>query len=329
MEQFIDAVLLRANATEIFSNKHLSVLKEILQQIADNYEITTKENALISYDYLQPEAYQAFLVIKKAEGLSDKTIKQYKYIIDHFLLSMMKPLEDITTTDIQLYLYKKSHTDNNQVTSVNNIRRILSTFFTWLFNSHWIPNNPMFNIKPIKGLKKTYDPITPEQFEQIMGSLIHPRDKALIATLAGSGIRNGEACSMLLEDLDLENKRFKVIGKGNKERICFLTPRAKYELKKYLATRNDNTPYVFVSKRQPYKNISTHCIDALFQKLSNKVGYTVYPHKLRHYFADNAHTAGIDVLDISHMMGHESINTTKIYMSSNVEDLAYKHTKLK
>jgi len=130
MEQFIDAVLLRANATEIFSNKHLSVLKEILQQVADNYEITTKENALISYDYLQPEAYQAFLVIKKAEGLSDKTIKQYKYIIDHFLLSMMKPLEDITTTDIQLYLYKKSHTDNNQVTSVNNIRRILSTFFT-------------------------------------------------------------------------------------------------------------------------------------------------------------------------------------------------------
>ena len=329
MEQFLDSILLRLDATSNFSVQQLALIRDAIREVSDQYEIQPKGYSLVPYDFLHPEGYKAFLVIKKTEGLSDRTLEQYKRIIDLFLLAVMKPLEEITTTDVQLYLHRKQVTDSNQVTSVNNIRRILSSFFTWLFNTHWIPDNPMFNVKPVKGLKKAYEPITPEQFELIMGKLTNQRDKALIAVIAGSGIRNGEACTMQLSRLDIEGRRFYVTGKGSKERICFLTPRAKYELQKYLNSRTDSSPYVFVSRKQPFKKISTHCIDSILNKVGKHIGIRIYPHKLRHFFADNAHEAGIDVLDISRMLGHESVDTTKIYMTANAEDLAHKHTKLR
>ena len=134
---------------------------------------------------------------------------------------------------------------------------------------------------------------------------------------------------MLRSRLDLENKRFYVTGKVNKERVCFLTPRAKYELKKYLDTRTDDSPYVFVTRNKNHQQIHPHCIQAVLRKAGSKVGIHAYPHKLRHFFVDNAHEAGNDVLDISRMLGHESVETTKIYMSLNTDDLAHKHNKLR
>ena len=315
--------------TNHFSAQQLTTVRESLRAVGELYDIKPKGNEVMNYDILRPEGYKAYLVIKKAEGLSNRSIEQYKLILDLFLLSMRKPLDKITTTDIQLYLHHKQAEDNNQVTSVNNIRRILGTFFNWLYQTHWIPENPMFYVKPIRGLKKVYEPISPEQFEQIMGKIENQRDRALLAVIAGSGIRNGEACTMLRSRLDLEGKRFYVTGKGNKERGCFPTPRAKYELKKYLDTRTDDSPYVFVSLNKNHSQIHTHCIEAVLRKAGEKAGIHAYPHKLRHFFADNAHEAGIDVLDISRMLGHESVETTKIYMSLNTDDLAHKHNKLR
>lgn len=329
MEQFIDSVLIRMDQTHSFSNQQTALIRDLLRDICSRYEIRLKGNEIISQDLLYPEGYKAFLIIKKTEGLSDRSLAHYRHIIDHFLLHVMKPLENITSTDIQLYFYKKQSVDGNNVTSVNNIRRALSVFFTWLFNTHWIPHNPILDVKPVRGLKKAYEPISAEQFELIMSKIKNQRDRALITVIAGSGIRNGEACSMLRERLDMDQRRFYVHGKGNKERLCFLTPRAKVELEKYLKTRSDDSPYVFVSRRKPYTQITTSCVGTVFRDLSKELGFRVYPHKLRHFFADNAHAAGIDVLDISRMLGHESIDTTKIYLTSNADDLAFKHTKIR
>ena len=192
MEQFIDAVLLRLDVTNHFSAQQLTTVRESLRAVGELYDIKPKGNEVMEYDILRPEGYKAYLVIKKAEGLSNQSIEQYKLILDLFLLSMRKPLEKITATDIQLYLHHKQTEDKNQVTSVNNIRRILRTFFNWLYQTHWIPENPMFYVKPIRGLKKVYEPISPEQFEQIMGKIDNQRDKALLAVIAGSGIRKGK-----------------------------------------------------------------------------------------------------------------------------------------
>lgn len=329
MDQFIDSVLIRCDQTHLFPQQQITLLRNILRDVCSRYEISPKGKEIVSADVLMPEGYKAFLIIKKTEGMSDRSLDQYRFVIDRFLLATMKPLDEITSIDIQMYLYKKSSVDGNNVTSVNNIRCILSSFFTWLFNTHWISDNPMFSVKPIKGLRKAYEPINAEQFELIMAKLKTQRDRALIAVLAGSGIRNGEAVTMRLDRLDMDHRRFYVRGKGNKERLCFLTPRAKVELTKYLETRTDNSPYVFVSLRKPYEKLCTNSINRIFLALSKELGFRVYPHKMRHFFADNAHEAGIDVLDISRMLGHESIDTTKIYLTSNADDLAFKHTKLR
>lgn len=328
-EQFTDAVLIRLDTTSSFSAQQLAMIREAITAVADRYVITPNGNEVVAYDCLQPEGYKAFLVIKKAEGLSDNSIKAYKHVIDRFLIAVMKPLENITTTDVQLYLYKKQNGDGNQATSVNNHRRILSGFFGWLHDGGWIQENPMRNIKPVKGLKKAYEPITSEQFELVMGKLKSPRDRAIVAVIAGSGIRIGEACSMRLNRLDLDGRRFYVTGKGNKERLCFLTPRALYELKKYLMTRVDDSPWVFVSRRAPHGKIRPSAIQHLLNEVSEELGFRIHPHKLRHFFADNAHEAGIDILDISRMLGHESVDTTKIYLTANADDLAHKHMKLR
>lgn len=307
----------------------MEIVRNAVREVSDMYEMKPKGNQVVPYDYLQPDGYKAYFVIKKTEGLSDRTIKQYRFIVDRFLLAVMKPLEEITATDIQLYLYKKQTVDGNQVTSANNIRSYLSSFFGWLYTEHWIPENPMKNIKVIKGLKKAYDPLTPEQFELLMSKLTTQRDRAIVAVLAGSGIRVGEASTMQLERLDLMNKKFYVTGKGNKERLCFLTPRAKVELERYLSERKDDCPYVFVSHKAPFDKLSTARIEKVLKDASELIGFRVHPHKLRHFFADTAHEAGIDVLDISRMLGHESVETTKIYMTANADDLALKHTRLR
>lgn len=329
MTQFTDLVLTRLDATGVFTQQQLSIIKANVQALADSFDMKPKGNQVVPYDYLQPDGYKAYLVIKKTEGLSDKSLKAYKFAIDHFLLAVMKPLDKIVPTDIQLYLYKKQTADGNQVSSVNNIRRYLSSFFGWLYDGHWIEENPMKQVKAVKGLKKVYKPITAEQFELMMEKTESPRDRAVLAVLAGSGIRVGEACTMRLDQLDLQNRRFRVRGKGNKERICFLTPRAKCELQRYLNTRKDDSPYVFVTERSPKRKVATSTIQGIFKRLTQELGFNVHPHKLRHFFADNAHEAGIDVLDISRMLGHESVDTTKIYMSINADDLAYKHARLR
>lgn len=329
MEQFIDSVLIRMDQTHSFTQQQIGLVRDIVSDLCSHYEIKLKGNEIVSTDILMPEGYKAFLIIKKTEGLSDRSIAQYKHILDRFLLHVMKPLENITSTDIQLYLYKKQSVDGNNVTSANNVRTVLSVFFTWLFNTHWIPDNPILSVKTIKGFSKAYEPISSEQFELIMSKITNQRDRALIAVMAGSGIRNGEACSMRLDRLDMDHRRFYVLGKGNKERLCFLTPRAKVELERYLRTRDDDLPNVFASLKKPTKPISTACLNRIFKNLSIDLGFRVYPHKLRHFFADNAHAAGIDVLDISRMLGHESIDTTKIYLTQNADDLAFKHTKIR
>lgn len=129
IEPFVDSVLLRLDATNSFSASQIIMIRNAVREVCERYELTPKTNEIVSYDFLQPEGYKAFFVIKKAEGLSNKTLNQYKRVIDKFLLAVMKPLENITTTDVQLYLYKKQTVDHNQTSSVNNTRRTLSSFF--------------------------------------------------------------------------------------------------------------------------------------------------------------------------------------------------------
>ena len=329
MEQVIDAIMVRLSTTNSLSVQQMEVIKYAVTDVLKDYTITPQKNQLVCKDVLTPPGYKEFFVDKIMQGLSDKSINQYKFQVDTFLRTVHKKIDDISSEDISIYIYNKKVNDHVSTCYQNNVRCCLSSFFGWMHDHGYIKKNPIRNVKAIKEKKVIKTGITSEELEKLMDAANTQRDKAIVAVLAGSGIRRSELCGMKLADLDLQAKRFKVCGKGNKERFCFLTPRAKYELERYLAERPSDSPYVFVSLRSPHDQLQPTSINRLMTKLGEKAGVQNHTHKLRHYFADNAHEAGLDVLDIARLMGHASIDTTRIYISQNVEDLAVKHSRIR
>jgi site-specific recombinase XerD len=329
MEQVIDAIMVRLNATNSLSVQQMEVVKYAVTDVLKDYRITPMKNQLVCKDVLTPPGYKEFFVDKIMQGLSEKTINQYKFQVDTFLRTVHKKTDDISSEDISMYLYHKKICDNVSTCYQNNVRCCLSAFFGWMYDHGYIKQNPIRNVKAIKEKKVIKTGLTSEEFEKLMDACETQRDRAIVAVLAGSGIRRSELCSLKLSELDLRDKRFKVCGKGDKERMCFLTPRAKYELERYLSERPSDSPYVFVTLRSPHGQLQPTSINRLMTKLGDRAGVPNHTHKLRHFFADNAHEAGVDVLDIARMMGHASIRTTQIYISQNVEDLAIKHSRLR
>lgn len=329
MEKIIDAVLLRLSKTEKFDTEKLMLVRYALADVLSGYSVTGRENEVVPGDLFNPPGYQEFFVDKIMQGMSKKTLDMYKYCIDRFLAKMHKPIDKITGEDIALYLYSKRVTDHASERYANNLRKYLSTFFRWLFEHEYIPKNPMIHVNPIKVPSRVKKPLTIEQFEMLMKNATAQRDRAMLAVMAGSGLRREEVRGMKRSDLDLENNRFTIIGKGNKERVCFLTSRAKMELRLYLQERNDDSDYVFVRARFPHDQLSVKGINFIIGQIGQRAGLKVHPHMLRHYFAGCAHDANIDVVDIARMMGHASISTTQIYIASNTEDLAYKHSRMR
>ena len=329
MEQVIDAIMVRLSTTNSLSVQQMEVVKYAVTDVLKDYEITPQKNQLVCKDVLTPPGYKEFFVDKIMQGLSDKSINQYKFQIDSFLRTVQKKIDEISSEDISMYIYNKKMVDHATTRYQNHIRNCLSSFFGWLSDHEYIRKNPIRNVKTIKEKKVIKSGITSEELEKLMDATDNQRDKAIVAVLAGSGIRRAELCGMTLSELDLQAKRFKVCGKGNAERYCFLTPRAKYELERYLAERPSDSPYVFVSLRSPHDKLQPSSINRLMTKLGEKAGVQNHTHKLRHFFADNAHEAGLDVLDISRMMGHASVSTTQIYISQNIEDLAVKHSRIR
>ena len=329
MDKLIDAVVLNLSKTGKFDSEALMTVRFVLNETLSNYEIKERKNELVEVDVLKPRGYEEFFADKIMCGTSPNTIKMYKYTVDKFLLKLHKPLERITGDDIAMYIYSKRVNENASERYSNNIRRFLSSFFSWLHTHEYIPKNPMLHVKAVKEPYRKGDTLTCEQFELLMKNAVRQRDRAILAVMGGSGLRRQELCDMLLKDLDLEHNKFIVIGKGNKERTCFLTSRAKMELKLYLAERKDDDSHVFVREWSPHKELTKTGLGAIIKRIGEDAGLEVHPHMLRHYFADCAHEADIDVVDIARMMGHASISTTQIYIANNVEDLAMKHHRLR
>ena len=328
MDKFVQSIMAVLIKNQHFTPQQLTEIKVAIANVGKSFKVERIDNAVVTQDYFKPAGYEEYFADKIMAGMSIKTINMYKYQIDKFLLSVQKPSEAITGQDIALYIYNKRINDKISEVSANNIRRCLSTFFIWLFNNGYISKNIAVNVSPIKEPYRKADTLTAEEFERVMGACTCQRDRAMIAVAAGSGIRRGEICGLLKSQIDMDNNKFSVIGKGNKERTCFLTPRAKHELEQYMKERDDDSPYVFVTKRG-HQQMALNGINYVLKQIGDRAGIKFHTHMLRHYFADTAHEANIDILDISRFLGHSSVSTTQIYISQNVDDLAYKHQRIR
>jgi integrase/recombinase XerD len=269
-----------------------------------------------------------YIKSKQLEGLSPGTLKNKKYMLNELNSYLTKKIEDISVADLKMYvLYKQSTCKTN---SLNSIIICIKSFFKFLCEEDYLDNDPSRKLKKIKQekrLKKSLNEIT---FEQIRLSCSNVRDRALLEFLYSTGVRVSELISINKDDLNYESNTLRVIGKGNKERVVIFSDITKFYLNKYLASRSDDNPALFVSVKKPYKRLSQRGVQKIFDRIKKDLNLSVdfTPHILRHTFATKlAQTA--DITTVQKLLGHTSLDTTMIYAEIDNEKIAYQYKSSK
>lgn len=302
----------------ILSTEQLNVLKVVLAKRLNDYEITEKcTDIAIPYELENEGLLKKYFAWKLTEGRSEKSLKQYKFQIDKLTDHVRKPLSQMTENDIFMYLaVRKNQGASNCY--LRNMRQCLSAVFGWLYNKELIKSNPMKGIGSIKVEKKLKKALSDVELEKLKRSTTNIRDLAIIELLESTGIRIAELCRLTADDVDFTINEIKVFGKGAKERIVYMSDTASFYLKSYLEKRTDENPYLFVTKRNPYKRLDVAGVQSMLKKIGSITHIEkVHPHKFRRTFATNLLRKGVSVENVSKLLGHEKLDTTMVYCNIN------------
>lgn len=325
-----------------FETDKLTLVRSAVMSELGKYNFTLKEanTELVAYDD-DNAGYQMFFLSKKVEGLSLRTLKAYKDTIDAFLRRTNKPIKSITTDDIRFYLAIRQTRDKVSVVTSENERRYLSSFFGWLTDEGYISKNPSKPIKKTKTRKvkkKAFSEIEIVKIKDTCLSLTGPHEEerraraiALVEFLLSTGCRVGEVAELRRENVDLEAQTAIVIGKGNKERMVFLSNTAKYRLIDYWNLAGD-APFVFSSVQKGNRTLGNRMeisgIEIEIRRIGKLSGVSnCHPHRFRRTCATLALKKGMSLIDVQQMLGHESLDTTRIYLDLDSSDLKYQHSK--
>ena len=290
--------------TKVLNNAELNLLREVLD------EVIPEKNTIISND----ELFDAFITAKSVEGCSERTIKYYTLVLKNFFAICGDNIMDINTEDIRKYLNDYQIKNNCSKVSLDNIRRVLSTFFNWLEEEDYIRKSPVKRIHKIKTIKTVKEIYSADTLQLLKDSTCCARDLAIVNVLISTGMRVGELVRLNINDVDLENKECVVLGKGNKQRKVYFDSETKIHLKEYLEERNDNNEALFVSKLRPNDRLNISGVEILIKRLGTKIGVKkVHPHKFRRTLATNAIGKGMPVEQVQHLLGHSKIDTTMQY----------------
>lgn len=297
-----------------------------IAQLTDVLEICLQEYITEADPVKQPDIIQTFLAAKRVEGCSNKTLTYYDSTIRNVLKSTGKAVQDITTDDLRIYL--DSYQTNNGVSKVtiDNIRRILSTFFAWLEDENFIIKSPVRRIHKVKTCKTVKETYSDEFLEIIRDNAESIRDLAMIDLLASTGIRVGELVLINRTDVDFVNRECIVLGKGNKQRKVYFDARTKIHLQRYLSGRTDDNPALFVTLNKPYSRLQIKGVEVRLQRLGRKLGLIrVHPHKFRRTLATMAIDKGMPIEQVQQLLGHESVDTTLQYAMVNQNNVKLSH----
>lgn len=297
-----------------------------IDQLTDVLEICLQEYLSEADPVKQPDIIQTFLAAKRVEGCSNKTLTYYDSTIRNVLKSTGKSVQDITTDDLRIYL--DSYQTNNGVSKVtiDNIRRILSTFFAWLEDENFIIKSPVRRIHKVKTCKTVKETYSDEFLEIMRDNAESIRDLAMIDLLASTGIRVGELVLINRVDVDFVNRECIVLGKGNKQRKVYFDARTKIHLQRYLSERTDDNPALFVTLHKPYSRLQIKGVEMRLQRLGRKLGLIrVHPHKFRRTLATMAIDKGMPIEQVQQLLGHESVDTTLQYAMVNQNNVKLSH----
>ena len=309
-------------------NAQLLQLQKVLERNLWNVEITQNSDKADMPKLGSGELLTAFINAKRIEGCSEKTLKYYQSTIIKMLSVSDKHITHITTDDLREYLSDYQNTNDCSKSNIDNIRRILSSFFSWLEDEDYILKSPVRRIHKIKSAKTVKETYTDEALECMRDNCDNLRDLAVIDMLASTGMRVGELVGLNRADVDFENRECIVFGKGSKERPVYFDARTKIHLKNYLESRNDDNPALFVSLLKPYDRLKISGVEIRLRELGRKLGITkVHPHKFRRTLATRAIDKGMPIEQVQKLLGHSKIDTTMQYAMVDQNNVKLSHRK--
>jgi len=309
------------------NNMQMEELHEVLlgklQGLAFVDEVNNKNFECEEVDYCN-----IFTCAKRVEGCSEKSIKYYKSTIENMLKALNKPVKHITTEDLRGYLAEYHKKSSCSKVSIDNIRRILSTFFSWLEDEDYIIKSPVRRIHKIRTGKTVKEVYTDEHLEIMRDNCKEIRDLAIIDLLNSTGMRVGELVKLNIDDINFYERESIVQGKGDKQRRVYFDAKTKIHLQNYLNSRIDDNKALFVSLIKPYNRLNISGVEIRMRTLGKKLNITkVHPHKFRRTLATRAIDKGMPIEQVQHLLGHTKIDTTLQYAMVNQNNVKISHRK--
>lgn len=319
MEKKVYSVL-----NEMAEHLNLAQLKK-LQQVMIKY---FAENAATFETTTNEEYLQMFIEAKKVEGCSERTLTYYETTVAHLLRCIDANIRKITTEEIRKYLSDYQKLNNCSKVTVDNIRRNISSFFSWLEEEDYILKSPMRRIHKIKTKTPVKEIISDESIEKLRDGCDQLRDLAIIDLLYSTGIRVGELVNLDRKDINFEERECVVFGKGEKERRVYFDAKAKLHIQNYLNSRIDDNPALFVTLDYPYSRLKISGVEIRLRNLGRALNIErIHPHKFRRTMATRAIDKGMPIEQVQKILGHSQIDTTMKYAIVNQNNVKNSHRK--
>ena len=309
----------------ILNNEQKEKLKEVLLYTFYNIEVTSIKDELVedTTDYAK-----MFIAAKRIEGCSERTLNYYETTIKTMVDKLSKKVNSIETEDLRNYLSEYQAKNNCSKVTIDNVRRILSSFFAWLEDEDYIMKSPVRRIHKVKATQTVKETYTDEELEEMRDACIEIRDLAMVDFLASTGVRVGELVNLDRVDIDMQERSCVVLGKGGKEREVYFDARTKIHLQNYLNSRIDNNPALFVSLLRPYDRLKISGVEIRLRELGKRINIKkIHPHKFRRTMATKAIDKGMPIEQVQVFLGHRKIDTTLQYAMVNQNNVRNSHKK--
>ena len=312
----------------VLNNAQRQKLSEVLEHCFFYVGIVALDNENLIQSKSNQTLKEEFLSAKQVEGCSERSVSYYSSTLDNLIKTLGKPFNQIETEDLRVYLseYQKKNDASKQ--TIDNIRRILSSFFTWLEDEDYILKSPVRRIHKIKSMKQVKETYSDEALERLRDNCKTIRDLALIDMLASTGMRVGELVKLNRVDVDFVNRECVVLGKGSKERVVYFDARTKLHLQNYLNSRTDDNEALFVSLLEPHNRLEIAGVEIMLRKLGKSLEINkVHPHKFRRTLATRAIDKGMPIEQVQKLLGHQKIDTTMEYAIVDQQNVKNSHKK--
>lgn len=310
------------------STDQISHVKDAIRMVLCRYDIQAKETSLQIVNNSSLHYLNLYLASCEQAGKSQGTIEQYRYHLTRLLSYLNKDVGQITDDDLYMYMYRYRHERPVSAGYLNLLRLIYNGFFKWLIKKRKILLNPVDGIDAIKTRQTIKQPIKPTEMEQIRSTCKRERDLAIIECLYSSALRASELLRLNRSDISFSDDDIVVLGKGNKERVTYLNARAHVHLKRYLDSRTDDDPALFVSIKAPHRRLTRNGLEEIVRNIGRRADVSnVHPHRFRRTSATDLLNVGMPIEQVQELLGHKSIETTRRYCTVTREAVKHNHRR--